>query len=164
MKLIDRVMWAHENLEFPKPNYSIVWERADGGVSVTSPSGEFLAMAMHGGLLPDIEMFHQMRCRWVNDAGEEMFTLINEGPGPGWKEGKVMNAELMHEGPRAPKMTEEEAMEYLLQKDVPRYVWADHETANRKRFYICPRECVPKNRAFRNHWQLKSETQLEQAA
>ena len=163
MKLIERIEWAHQNLEFKNPKYAIVWNRNDGGTSVTVPSPEFIAMATHGGLLPAIEVYHEMKCRWVNDKGAVMLTQVNESPGEGWREGKVLNGELMHSGPRAPAMSEEEAMEYLLQKDVPRYVWFDHDRSNSRQFLICPRECVPANRVWRNVWEINQELHKEAA-
>ena len=165
MKLIDRINWSQQNLERVEPQYCIPYVRpGTGATSVCHPAPEWLAMAMHGDLLPDIEVYHQLRCEWTHEeTGEVVETLVNEAPeGTGWKGGKVLNGHLLHEGPRAPAMTEEEAMEYLLQKDVPRAVWADHETANTPRFYIIRRDQLPATRQFRNSWILNPD--LEKAA
>ena len=163
--LFENVCWAKEHLEPVKPQYCIVWTRpADGGTSVTHPSGEWMAMAMHGGLLPEIDAYHNLRCEWTHDkTGEKCLTLVNESPGPDWSGGVVTNGYLLHSGPWAPAMTEEEAMEYLLQKDVPRAVWADHDRANFPRFRIVRRDALPKTRAFRNAWALNPNLELEAA-
>lgn len=50
-------------------------------------------------------------------------------------------------------LTEEEAMEYLVIKDLPQRVWSD-PGANSLRFRIVRAECVPANRSFRNAWEL----------
>ena len=153
--LFESVAWASENLERVLPQYSIVWENPKGGpVAITTPSPEWLAMAIHGGLLPDIEVHHRLRAEWTNDAGEVIQTRANETPGPGWKGGKIVNGWLLHAGPRAPAMTQEEAIEYILQKDVPLLVWYDHETSNRRRFVICKKDQIPTNRKLRNAWSL----------
>jgi len=160
--LFQHICWSKENLEPVPPKYVIVWQRPDGNTSVTTPAPEWMAMAMHGGLLPDIEVYHRLRCEWTNDAGETILTDVKSHPGPQWKTGRVTNGWLLHIGPRAPAMTEEEAMEYLLQKDVPLAVWADHETANQRRFIICPKELIPTDRTWRDAWVMKQE-ELEDA-
>ena len=50
-------------------------------------------------------------------------------------------------------MTQEEAMELLLQKDVPERVWNDN-TSNSPRYKICKKEMIPSNREYRNAWRL----------
>jgi hypothetical protein len=157
-KLFNNILWAKTNLPKVEPEYCIVWERADGGTSVTVPAPEWMAMAMHGGLLPDIEVYHDMKVEWEHKVtGEKVYTQVNEGMGSEWKGGKVVPGHGLHDGPRAPAMTQEEAMEYLLQKDVPRYVWYDHERSNRRKFVICPRSAVSKDRTWRNIWTINQE-------
>jgi len=51
-------------------------------------------------------------------------------------------------------MTEEQAMEYLLQKDVPRHVW-DAPAGNRRRFAITRKDMLPTSRQWRGAWKLK---------
>lgn len=57
-------------------------------------------------------------------------------------------------------VSEEEAMEYLLQKDVPSRVWADN-TSNTPHYYICKRSMIPTNREFRNAWRINKELEIE---
>ena len=40
-------------------------------------------------------------------------------------------------------MTEEQAIEYLIMKDIPERVWKDYEQANRKRLLIVKKEQLP---------------------
>ena len=87
-------------------------------------------------------------------TGEKCLTLVNESPGPDWSGGVVTNGYLLHSGPWAPAMTEEEAMEYLLQKDVPRAVWADHDRANFPRFRIVRRDAL-RDMTRRTGWQFQ---------
>ena len=53
-------------------------------------------------------------------------------------------------------MTEEEAMEYLVMKDLPTSVWRDYK-GNRKVMRIVPRALVPSDRLFRNAWRIKQD-------
>ena len=49
-------------------------------------------------------------------------------------------------------LTEKEAIEYLIMKDIPRNVWGqDH---NRPMFKIVTKDQVPSDRSFRNAWRL----------
>lgn len=156
--LFQRILRAKAKLTPVEPEYAVVYERpgAEGEVSVCTPSPEWMAMAMAGGYLPPVEVYHQLRCRWVNEAGEECFTTLGTHPGSGWKEGTVVNGHLLHTVKPIGPMTQEEAIEYILQKDVPRAVWADHDRANRPRFHIVPRSLVPRQRGFRNCWRLNT--------
>jgi len=163
-RLMQHIVWAKRNLERVEPDYAIVWNRHDGGTTVTVPAPEWMAMALHGGLLPTVDVYHSLRAEWTHgETGEKIHTLVNDNPGPEWKHGRVINGHLLHEGPWQPAMTQEEAMEYLLQKDVPRYVWHDHDRSNSRQFVICPRSCIPRHRVWRNVWGLNQELQQEAA-
>jgi hypothetical protein len=54
-------------------------------------------------------------------------------------------------------MTEEEAIEYLIQKDIPETVWRDYEQANRKRLLIVKKEQLPSHRTWRNAWKIDQQ-------
>jgi hypothetical protein len=141
MKLIDRIAWAKENLQRVEPTYCIAWEDPDdpeNPMKVTVPAPEWLAMALHGGLLPPVEVYHAIEDTMLPDG------KVNPEAG---KE--------LHEAPRMGPMTEEQAMEYLLQKDVPRRVW--QQSHNRQMYYIVPRDKIPTNRSSRNAWRLNNE-------
>ena len=110
------------------PRYCIVWEDPDdpdAPVHVTTPSPMWLAMAMHGNVLPPVS--------------------AHEHDG-------VIHA-----------LTEEQAMEYLLQKDVPAAVWS-LPTGNRRRFVITKRALVPTDRQYRNAWLLTQNKEIKNAA
>jgi hypothetical protein len=51
-------------------------------------------------------------------------------------------------------MTEEEAIEYLIQKDIPEKVWREYEKSNRPRLVICKKEQLPQQRTWRNAWKI----------
>jgi hypothetical protein len=56
-------------------------------------------------------------------------------------------------------MTEEEAMEYLVMKDVPPQVWRDYK-GNRCILKIVPVELIPTDRTFRDAWKINQEMEL----
>ena len=58
-----------------------------------------------------------------------------------------------------PAMTEEEAIEYLIMKDIPPNVWRDYE-GNRCIMRIVPVELIPSDRSFRNAWKINQETEM----
>ena len=57
-------------------------------------------------------------------------------------------------------LTEEEAMEYLVKKDLPPRVWRDYR-GNRTILKIVPRALIPTDRSNRNAWRLD---QVQEAA
>jgi hypothetical protein len=89
-----------------------------------------MAMARAGGYLPPIEAY-----------------LADEG--------RADNAPAVHPyaAPRGP-MSEEEAMEYLVMKDIPPAVWRDYR-GNEQILVICRKEQIPNNQTFRNSWIMK---------
>ena len=50
-------------------------------------------------------------------------------------------------------MTWEEAIEYLVQKDIDPSVWRDYK-GNRTIMKIVPVELIPSDRSFRNAWRI----------
>lgn len=157
-----RLVGARESLKPVQPKYRIVYEipGSEGEVAVVVPDPNWLAAAVAGGVLPPVEVYAQLRCRWTNDAGDEVFTLVNENPGPGWHGGEVVNGHLLHLVRPIGPMTEEQAMEYLVQKDVPMAVWTT--PSNRPRYVICKAQSIPSDRTHRAAWRLRDF--LEDAA
>ena len=51
-------------------------------------------------------------------------------------------------------MTEEEAIEYLIMKDVPARVWHPDYKYNRQMFRIVKRNDMPKDQTYRDCWRL----------
>ena len=54
-------------------------------------------------------------------------------------------------------LTEEEAIEYLIQKDVPQSVWQSWDEGNRPKMVICRKEQLPGTREWRNAWRISDE-------
>lgn len=127
------------NGKFDQPKYAIVWEDPndiDGPMRITVPSPTWLAMAIHGGILPPVEAYWEL----YKDQGEPDFTHHTRGY-------------LLHDTKPCDPMTEEEAMEYLIMKDIPPHVWHNYK-GNRQILRIVPRSLIPTNREYRNAWRL----------
>jgi hypothetical protein len=130
--LWDRLVEARERLALVEPRYRVVFEdpaEPEAPCAVLVPAPEWLACALAGGILPPIETY--LADQETPDGAPKLHPYA---------------------GPIGP-MTEEEAMEYLVMKDLPRRVWADR-TANAPRFRIVPKELVPSDRTYRNAWRL----------
>jgi len=141
-------LWAREQAftsdhkDLPQGKYAILWEDPsdpDAPAHVTVASPQWLAMAMHGGILPPVEVYHELAA----DEAQPGFTRHTRG-------------NLLHDTPPVPAMTEEEAMEYLVKKDIPQRVWKDYR-GNRTILKIVPRTMIPTNRSHRNAWRINQE-------
>jgi hypothetical protein len=146
LHLWEREQWYIHHLkqerELPEPQYAIAWEDPaypDDPMRVTVPSKEWLALAMRGGILPPVEVYHEL----ASDEAKKGFRRHTRGY-------------LLHETPPIPAMTEEEAMEYLVKKDTPPRVWRDYK-GNRVILKIVPRSLIPTNREHRNAWRINQE-------
>jgi hypothetical protein len=110
------------------PRYVVVYEAGiDAPVSVITPDPRWLAMAMAGGILPPVEAYA---------SGDR--AAIDAAP------------------PIGP-MSEEEALEYLAQKDLPPAVWQNPQ-GNRRRVVITLKSKLPVSRTFRDAWALVQDS------
>lgn len=125
--------------------YSVIYEHPDypdEPVSVLTPSDEWLSIAMSGGL-PPITVFWELQDdeqKFIDEGKYERFSHDDTK----WKR--------QFYSPRIGKLTEEEAMEYLIMKDIPRRVWSVEY--NRPMFKIVRREQVPTDRRLRDSWEM----------
>lgn len=125
--------------------YRIIFEdpeQPEQPACVLVPSDNWLANAM-AGKLPPISVY------WALQDDEQQ--AIAEG-----RSGKFKHDPAKHEAqftaPRIGPLTEEEAIEYLIMKDIPRHIWSVEY--NRPMFKIVRTEDVPSDRQFRNAWRL----------
>jgi len=129
--LFDRLCEAKSKLDKVQSKYRVVYELPDdpeGTAAVLVPDPNWMAAALHGGILPPIETYQRDRLKekppWEHQTAEPI------GP-----------------------MTEEEAIEYLIMKDIEPSVWRDYK-GNRTIMRIVPVELVPSDRTFRNAWEV----------
>lgn len=128
-------------------DYRIIYEDPDdieGTVRVVIPSDEWMKVAMSGGL-PPINVY------WALQDAEQ--AAIDEGRYNGYKPDPILWA-MQFIADRIPPLTEEEAIEYLIMKDVPKRVWKDNH--NRNMIKIVKKEQIPSDRSFRGAWRLSA--------
>ena len=124
--LIDRLHEAKTYLTPVQSKYRVVFEdptQPDIPAMILVPDPNWMAAALHGGILPPVESY---------DHGREHTTAEPIGP-----------------------MTEEEAIEYLIQKDIPRHIWT--HKGNRQVMKVVNTNTIPTDRTFRNAWTITQE-------
>ena len=139
--LWDRLAEAKSRLAPVQSKYRVLFENPaepDAPASVLVPDPNWMAAALAGGVLPPIDTY--LRDQNVPD-GQPKEHPYAEPIGA---------------------MTEEEAIEYLIQKDIPLQVWRDYQ-GNRIIMKIVPVELIPSDRSFRNAWKI-NQTETEMAA
>jgi hypothetical protein len=127
-------------------DYCIIFEDPDAPdepTKVLVPSQQWLDESMAGNL-PPIWVYWQLQ--------DDEQKAIEEGRHSTFRHNPEKHA-LQWTAPRIGPLTEEEAMEYLVMKDLPRKCWA--EKHNRPMFKIVRTEEVPSDRQFRNAWEIR---------
>ena len=56
--------------------------------------------------------------------------------------------------------TEEQAIEYMIMKDIPQHIWRDYEKSNKPRLVICTKSQLPQKRTWRNAWRIKEDINI----
>ncbi len=136
LPLWQRLAVAKEQLAPFQSDYRVVFEAdIDSPSSVLVPDPNWMACALHGGILPPVEVYHQL------EQDEQ---------------GRITNGHILHDTPPVGPMSEEEAIEYLIQKDVPQHVWKTKQ-GNSIKMVICKKDQLPATRDWRNAWKIKQE-------
>ena len=147
-KLFDRLCWAKENLEPYQSDYRVVFEdNVDEPVKVLVPDPNWMACAMNGGILPPVWVYHE---------------LEKDEKTSGFK--KHTRGYLLHETEPMPPMSEEEAIEYLIMKDIPNHIWRTWNEGNKPKMVICKKEQLPQTREWRNAWKIDPNINSKEAA
>jgi len=130
--LWDRLAEAKSRLEPVQSKYRVLFEdpaTPDEPAKVLVPDPNWMACALAGGILPPIDTYQ--RDRDVPDGQPKEHPYA-----------EPIDA-----------MTEEEAIEYLVMKDIDPAVWRDYQ-GNRTILKIVPVELIPSDRSFRNAWRV----------
>jgi len=136
-----RLQWAKDHLTRFQTKYAVVYQLDwEAPCAIMHPAPEFMAAAMHGGILPPIETILAMN----DDESRPDFVR------------HTLGAERDAAKPLGP-LTEEEAVEYVIQQSIPREIWDGGSGSNSRRMAICYREQLPASREFRGAWRLNSE-------
>ena len=140
--LWDRLAEAKSRLAPVQSKYRVVFEdpsAPDEPAKVLVPDPNWMACALEGNILPPIDTYQ--RDRLVPD-GEPKEHPYAKPIGP---------------------MSEEEAIEYLIMKDIDPSIWRDYN-GNRIIMKIVPVELIPSDRSFRNAWKINQEADERIAA
>jgi len=130
--LWDRLAEAKSRLAPVQSKYRVLFEdpaTPDEPAKVLVPDPNFMAAALAGNVLPPIEAYQRDR-------------LVPDGQPKEHPYAEPIGA-----------MSEEEAIEYLVQKDIDPAVWRDYQ-GNRTIMKIVPVEMIPSDRSFRNAWRI----------
>ena len=165
--LWSRLVWAKDNLPKQQPQYCIAWEDPEdleAPMKVTTPDPNWLAAALNGGVLPEVDRYHEITFGgfFGNDTEptvtatgihreREIAEWARQEPNRSYR---IIDYSPVHASKPAPAMTEEQALEYIVQKDLPQRVWGERH--NRQMFRIVPRSCIPVDRTHRNAWRLNN--------
>lgn len=142
-KLIDRIDWARSNLKPHETEYCVVYEGVDMEcVSVMHPDPHCMSMLMHGHLMPPAWVKLQLK----EDEQRPDFTCHSD-----------FNGHLLHETKPMPPLTEEQAIEWLVQVDVPRDIWENWDSGNKPKMVICRKDQLPAKRDWRGAWTISDE-------
>lgn len=130
--LWDRLAEAKSRLEPVQSKYRVLFEdpaTPDEPAKVLVPDPNFMAAALAGNVLPPIDTYQRDR-------------LVPDGQPKEHPYAEPIGA-----------MSEEEAVEYLVMKDIDPAVWRDYN-GNRTIMKIVPVEMIPSDRSFRNAWRI----------
>ena len=138
IKLFDRLCWAKENLEAYQSDYRVVYEdNIDECAKILVPVPNWMAAAMQGGILPPVWVYWEL----AKDEAQPDFNKHTRGY-------------LLHDTEPMPAISEEEAIEYLIQKDIPQSVWTTWDEGNSPKMLICRKDQLPETRVWRNAWRI----------
>ena len=138
MRFIDRLAKAREELQPFYSDYRVVYEdNVDEPVKIMKPDAHAMAALMAGNVFPPIWAFWELK----KDASQPDFEKHTRGY-------------LLHDTPREGPKTEEEALEFIIMKDVPQHVWRMYNEGNRPKMVICRKQQLPQTREWRNAWRL----------
>jgi len=130
--LWERLLEAKSRLAPVQSKYRVLFEdpsQPDAPAAVLVPDPNWMAAALEGDILPPIDTYQRDR-------------LVPDGEPKEHPYAEPIGA-----------MTEEEAIEYLVMKDIDPAVWRDYK-GNRTIMKIVPVEMIPSDRSFRNAWVI----------
>ena len=135
--LWTRLLEAKSRLKPVQSKYRVLFEdprEPDAPAKILVPDPNWMAAALAGDILPPIDTYQRDR-------------LVPDGEPKEHPYAEPIGA-----------MTEEEAIEYLVMKDIDPAVWRDYQ-GNRCILKIVPVELIPSDRSFRNSWRVKQEAE-----
>ena len=142
--LWERLCWAKEHLEKVQSDIRVVYEDSvDAPAKVLVPDPNWMACALQGGILPPVESYWEL----AKDEAQPDFKNHTRGY-------------LLHDTKPVDAMTEEEAIEYLIKKDIPQSVWKTWNKGNKPTMVICRTHQLTEHRQWRDAWQIRDDIKL----
>lgn len=142
--LFDRLCWAKRNLEPVQTEYRVVYEDdVDQCAKVLVADPNWLACALVGNILPPV---------WV------YWELAKDEAQPGFK--KHTRGYLLHQTEPIGPLSEKQAIEYLIQKDIKPSIWQTWDSGNKPKLIICRKDQLPATREWRNAWRISDEIEM----
>jgi len=126
-------------------DYRVIFDDPDAldePTKVLVPSDRWMKEAMEGNL-PPITVYWDLQDNEQKAIAEGRHDKFEHDPEKYMKQ---------FTAPRIGPLTEEEAIEYLIMKDIPRRVWSKEH--NRPMFKIVTKDQISSDRTFRNAWRL----------
>ena len=142
--LWERLCWAKEHLKKVQSDIRVIYEDSvDAPAKILVPDPNWMACALQGGILPPVESYWEL----AKDEAQPNFKNHTRGY-------------LLHDTKPVDAMTEEEAIDYLIKKDVPQSVWKTWNEGNKPTMVICRTHQLPEHRQWRDAWQIKDDIEL----
>lgn len=169
MKLFERLVISKQReVAFPS-SHVIVFDdpaRGDGvATRILVPAPEWMAAALAGGYLPEVNAYHQTEytvklsdgTEYKNMGWHEFDDFIIDLVGEGKRlKSQVVTKYTVHDAPIMDAMTELECMEYIKQKDMPKRIWGD-SSSNFPRYQVVQHNKLPISRIGRNNWNMTGD-------
>ena len=165
--LFERLIDARTRLDPVRSKYRVAFEdpdELDGTVRIMGPDLHWMAAARHGGILPVCEAYHKavykLTVQFPNDRPVSIYVRgigLDAARSGATRQGAKILSEIVvhapwHTAERMGPMTEFEAIDYLIQKDMDYAVWG--APSNRQRFKVVKVDDLPEDRSARNAWEL----------
>lgn len=131
-------------LELETCPYAVLFEdpaNPDAPMGILRVSDTWYSMALLGGILPPLWVYHELARDEIDNNGQ------------------LTQGHLLHKTPPVGPMSPEEAIEYVIEKDLPPRIWRDYE-GNRDILRIVSVEEIPSIRRYRNAWRINQHRRL----
>ena len=155
----ERLLWARANLVPVESDLRCVYEDPafpDAPPRCLRADPRWFAAAMAGGIIPPLEAVFDLQKDLVLADGRVVRCTYFEAQDVHARERVIaercLSDHALHSSVPVGAMTEDQAFEYLIQKDVPFRVWG--RSHNRPIMKICRADQLPKSRAVRGAWSL----------
>ncbi len=147
--LWDRLVDAKHTVVMQQSRYRVVFEDLDQAhAKILIPDPNFLGAALTGGILVDVENYELDR--------QKMQAWLDAGNDPSEFSWDKVGGALHPYADPIEAMTEEEAIEYLIIKDLPPHV-RNQGKRNAPSYVVTEVSNVPWNRLHRNVWEFCPE-------